>query len=135
MADTLNPTSVLDLAGCEYVLLTTYTQDGRAKPSPVWVAGDGDALVVTTTAQTWKVRRARREPRVTLAACDVRGRPRGGPVDGIALVVEDEYVARVTRAVQGKYGWQMRVATVVDWARRHRGGPLVGIVIRDVQTP
>lgn len=124
------PASVLDLADREYVLLTTYTRDGRAKPTPVWVARDGDALVVTTDADAWKVRRVRHEPRVTLAACDLRGRPRGAPVDGVAVVVGREHMARVDAALLRKYGWRLQ-ATVLLGRLRRSTAPRAGIVVRD----
>lgn len=133
MADTANPTSVHDLGGCEYVLLTTYTKDGRAKPTPVWAAPDGDALVVYTSGDAWKLRRVRNTPAVTLAACDARGNPRGGPVDGVAVAVDGELVDRVESALRRKYGWKYRLLAL---GRRFvpvttAGGP-AGIVVRDV---
>ena len=124
------PTSVLDLADREYVLLTTYTRDGRAKPTPVWAARDGDALVVVTGADAWKVRRVRHEPHVTLAACDMRGRPRGAPVDGVAVVVGDEHMPRVHAALLATYGWKMRLTLLMERLRRG-GEPRAGIVVRD----
>jgi len=128
--DATNPTSVSDLADCEYVLLTTYTRDGRAKPTPVWAALDGDALVVTTFDTTWKVRRIRADPRVTLAACTARGHPRGAPVDGVAVVVGEEHVPRVMAALRDKYGWKLRLAEAVDRLSRRSAGR-VGLVVRD----
>lgn len=129
MPDAANPVSVADLAGCEYVLLTTYTKDGTAKPTPVWAAPDGDALVVTTTDSTWKVKRVRNQPRVTLAACDVRGRPRGAPLDGVAVVVGEEHMRRVDRALRAKYGWKMRLTELAG--RLGRSVTRAGIVVRD----
>ena len=130
----LTPGSVLDLADAEYVLLTTYTSDGRPKPTPMWAALDGDALVVTTEADSWKVRRARATPRVTLAACDARGNPLGSPVEGLALVVTDRLWERVEAAVVAKYGWKHRVIQLVRRFRRRPGGG-AGLVIRDVPPP
>jgi len=131
VTDPAAPTSVLDLAGCPYVLLTTYDREGRARPTPVWAARDGEALVVTTTAQAWKVGRVERRPRITLARCDMRGRPRGAPVDGVAVVVRGPLARRVEAAMVAKYGWQMRLAALVGSLSRT---PVerVGIVIRDV---
>lgn len=131
MADHRSPTSVHDLADSEYVLLTTYTSDGRAKPTPVWAARDGDALVVVTDADAWKVRRVAVEPRVTIAACDMRGNPRGGPVDGVAVVVDGALVERVEVALRRKYGWKMGAVDLMG-RLRPRGGPRVGLVVRDV---
>ncbi len=131
MPDAAAPASVADLAGSEYVLLTTYTRDGTAKPTPVWAAPDGDALVVTTTEQTWKVRRVRNQPRVTLAACDMRGHPRGAPVDGVAVVVGAEHMPRVDRALRAKYGWKLGLTELLGRLGRSRA-TRVGIVVRDV---
>lgn len=133
-----DPTSVLDLDDAEYVLLTTYTQDGRAKPTPVWAAVDGDALVVYTDHDAWKVRRIANDPRVTVAVCDARGHPRSSPLDGLAVVVEDDaLVARVTAAIRRKYGWKMRLAERAEQARallsRGATGRRVGVVVRDAR--
>lgn len=133
MSDAQNPTSVLDLAGCEYVLLTTYTADGRAKPTPVWAARDGDALVAYSDVDAWKVRRVRRTPRVTLAACDGRGRPRGAPVDGVAVVVDGRLAERVDVALVAKYGWKKRAIDLVNRVRHRSDGATVGIVVRDAR--
>ena len=37
-----------DVAKAKYILLTTFTKDGRPKPTPIWAAPDGDRLVVIT---------------------------------------------------------------------------------------
>lgn len=130
MPDPADATSVADLADSEYVLLTTYRRDGTPRPTPVWAALDGDALVVTTTESTWKVRRVRARPRVTVAACDVRGHPRGAPVEGVAVVVGAEHMPRVDRALLAKYGWKMRLTQLLGRLGRSRAAR-VGIVVRD----
>ena len=43
-----------DIAGSEYILLTTFTKDGRPKPTPIWAAPDGDGLIVITQEKSWK---------------------------------------------------------------------------------
>lgn len=129
MATARHPRSVHDLSGTSYVLLTTFTRDGRPKSTPVWAAPDGDALVVVTDADAWKVRRVRRRPDALVAACDARGRRRGDDVPASVVVVEGpDLLARVTDALQRKYGWQMRVARLLG---RTSPGRRVGLVIRD----
>ncbi len=64
-----------DVAKSKYVLLTTFTKDGRPKPTAIWAAPDGDRLLVITEEDAWKVKRIRNTPRVTLAMCDMRGKP------------------------------------------------------------
>lgn len=36
------------IAKSDYLLLTTFTKDGRPKPTPVWAAAEGDRLLVIT---------------------------------------------------------------------------------------
>ena len=54
------------LAAEKYVLLTTFRKDGRAVPTPVWAVRDGDALAVWTVSDAGKVKRIRRDGRVTV---------------------------------------------------------------------
>ena len=37
-----------DVARSKYLLLTTFTNDGRPKPTAVWGARDGDKLLIIT---------------------------------------------------------------------------------------
>ena len=64
-----------EVAKSDYILLTTFTKDGRPKPTAIWAVPEGDRLVAITQEQSWKVKRIRNTPRVTMAACDMRGNP------------------------------------------------------------
>jgi uncharacterized protein len=46
----------------QFVSLTTFRPSGAPVATPVWVARDGDALVVTTAVDTGKLRRLRHDP-------------------------------------------------------------------------
>ena len=81
-------------------------------PTPVWVARDGDALVVTTPAASGKVKRLRSNPQVELVPCSRRGRVRDGasPVAGTAEIVGDEeHARRLTDSLRRKYGVEFRL--------------------------
>jgi len=91
-----------------YISLVTYRRDGRAVATPVWHAEREGRLYVFTEAASGKVKRLRREPKVRLARCDVRGRLRGDWWAGRARVVEDAKTERAAyAALRAKYGWQM----------------------------
>ena len=75
-----------DIAGSEYILLTTFTKDGRPKPTPIWAAPDGNGLIAITQGKSWKVKRIRNTPRVTIAKCDRRGKPLGEAIEAVAQV-------------------------------------------------
>ena len=51
------PATFADIAKSEYILLTTFTKDGRPKPTAVWAPPDGDRLLVITQEKSWKVKR------------------------------------------------------------------------------
>lgn len=78
------------LAEETYVSLTTLKRSGEAVSTPVWVMGLGDGrLAISTGADSWKVKRARRDPRVMLQPCDRRGNvtPGSNASTGTAEVV------------------------------------------------
>ncbi|HEX7662619.1 MAG TPA: PPOX class F420-dependent oxidoreductase [Pseudonocardiaceae bacterium] len=58
------------LAASRYVLLTTFRKDGRAVPTPVWAARDGQDLVIWTAANTGKIKRLRNNGTVEVSPCD-----------------------------------------------------------------
>ena len=90
-----------------YVNLATFRRDGREVRTPVWVAHDGEELVVYTNGRSGKAKRIRREGRVRLAACDARGRLRGEWVEGRARLRDDPGARdRGLAALRRKYGWQ-----------------------------
>jgi uncharacterized protein len=97
-------TTFAKLFNARYVLLTTFTKDGRPKPTPIWVAPDGDRLLVITEADSWKVRRIRNTPRVTLAVCDMRGKPHSEPVEARAAILDKSETENVYRAIGKRYG-------------------------------
>ncbi|MDS1112997.1 PPOX class F420-dependent oxidoreductase [Gordonia westfalica] len=113
----------------KYVNLTTYRKDGTPVTSPLWAALDGDRLVMWTVADSWKVKRLRRDPRVVVQACDVRGRKLfGEPVTGTAEVLDDAGSDRVKQAIADKYGLFGRISLIGSKIRRGRHGS-VGIAI------
>ena len=93
-----------EVSKARYILLTTFTKDGRPKPTAVSVAPDGDRLLVHTEEDSWKVKRIRNTPRVTVAVCDMRGRPKGEPVEAVAKVLDKAEAADVQRAITKRYG-------------------------------
>jgi PPOX class probable F420-dependent enzyme len=105
-----------DIAKAKYILLTTFTKDGTPKPTAIWAAPDGDRLLVITEQDSWKVRRIRNTPRVTVAVCDPRGNPKSDPVEAVARVLDKSEAPDVRRAINKRYGvlgWLFGVYTKV----------------------
>jgi PPOX class probable F420-dependent enzyme len=123
------PATFDDVSKAKYVLLTTFTKDGRPKPTPIWIARDGDRALVITEKNAWKVKRIRNTPRVTLAVCDMKGRVKGDPVEAVATVLDDSQTDDVYRAITKRYGIVGRVFSVFS-KLRGGAGRTVGLEIR-----
>ncbi len=97
------------LAKERHLSLTTFKRDGTTASTPVWVVtDDGRRLLVWSGANTWKVKRIRRDPRVRVAPCDARGRVRGDAVEGVARLLGAEAGGLVQPLLRRKYGLRKR---------------------------
>ena len=115
-------------ARAKYLLLTTFTKDGRPKPTAVWGVPDGDKLLIITDDGSWKAKRIRN----TSTGHDPRsGAPRpakGQPVEAVARMLPESRRDRVYDAVVKRYWWHALVVhpAFADprWHRQgaHRAG-------------
>jgi PPOX class probable F420-dependent enzyme len=113
-------TNTTDIASNKYVSLTTYTKDGTPKPLPVWIAELSDGrLGFTTSIDSWKVRRIKNTPTVTLRACDMRGNVAddAAEVSGQATVGSDEDFAQVQKMIKEKYGFAVTMIKALNSVR------------------
>ena len=63
------------------------------------------ALIAITQEQSWKVKRIRNTPRVTIAECDRGGKPKGEAVEATAAILPQVRQRRKTYDAIGKrYG-------------------------------
>jgi PPOX class probable F420-dependent enzyme len=97
------------LAGEKYLSITTFRRDGSEASTPVWFVSDDleRRLFVATGADTWKVRRIKRNAHVRVAGCSARGKVHGETVEGKARLVDEEELVR--RLQYEKYGFQKRL--------------------------
>ncbi len=118
-----------EVSKAQYVLLTTFTKDGRPKPTPIWIARDGDRALVITEKNSWKVKRIRNTPRVTLAVCDMRGNVKGETIEAVATVLDDSQTESVYQAINKRYGL---IGRIFNFFSKLRGGAkrTVGLEIR-----
>lgn len=97
-------TTFADIAGSEYILLTTFTKDGRPKPTAIWAVAEDDRLIAITQEQSWKVKRIRNTPRVTIAECDRGGTPKGESVEATATILDKSVNGHTYDAIGKRYG-------------------------------
>ncbi|MDT5179525.1 MAG: uncharacterized protein QOJ95_3723 [Mycobacterium sp.] len=120
------PVSFADVAKSEYILLTTFTKDGRPKPTAIWAAPKGDALIAITQEGSWKVKRIRNTPRVTIAECDRGGKPKGEPVEAVATVLDKSANGATYDAIGKRYGL---IGKVFNLFSKLRGGMTKNVTI------
>ena len=121
-------TATAALGAQRFVSLTTFKKDGSPVATPVWITRDGATLVVTTPAESYKVKRLRRDPRVLLVPCGRTGKVREGerPVEGTAEIVTDPAeTGRLTALVRRRYGLEYRVMMLVERVAARRQKPRV----------
>ena len=93
-----------ELANEEFVSITTFKRDGTPVSTPVWVVGENGNLLVISEAESWKVKRIRRDGHVRITPCSARGATRGEAVDAEATLDPD--TKTVEELLARKYGWQ-----------------------------
>ena len=101
----------------QFLSLTTFRRSGERVSTPMWVARDGDALIMFTPQASGKVKRLRNSPHVELRPCDRFGRVKDGvePVAGMAEVLTDEDSReRATGIIRRKYGLGYRVVMGIE---------------------
>ncbi len=83
---------------------------------------DGNRLLVWTVADAYKVRRLRRDPRVSLAICDARGNPKSAAVPGTGRVLDADGSAHARSVIARKYGLLGRIIVGASVVRRRPHG-------------
>ncbi|MGW0178335.1 PPOX class F420-dependent oxidoreductase [Nocardia sp. NPDC003345] len=91
------------VGSADYVLLTTFRKDGTPVATPLWVVAEEGKVYVWTVTDSWKVKRLRRNPEVTMQPCDYRGNPRGEVVRGTGRILDESGSEHVRTLIRRKY--------------------------------
>ncbi|GGK36908.1 PPOX class F420-dependent oxidoreductase [Nocardia camponoti] len=112
------------LADANYVQLTTFRKDGTPVATPVWAVARDGKLFVWTEAESWKVKRIRRNPAVTLQPCNARGALTEGTtaVPGTARILDSAETETVRKALQRKYWLLGPLLILASRIRRGKDG-------------
>lgn len=113
-----------------YVSLTTYRRDGTPVATPVWHVPTGNELLIVSEASSGKVKRIRRDGRVVVTACNIRGRvrPDAMSASGTARLLDEAGTAAAREALARRYlvsRWGNGLARLF---RRPRP-PMIGIAV------
>jgi len=92
-------------AGQKYLNLESVKRDGTPVQTPVWFAEEQGILYVYTLANAGKVKRIRRNSRIRIAPCTMRGTVIGPWVEAEATIVNATTAAHGHVLLRRKYGW------------------------------
>jgi len=98
-----NP-SLTQFKGHQYINVETYRKTGEAVATPVWFIELDGKLYVRTGAQSGKIKRIRRNPKVRVAPCDARGNLLGEWVAAQAHIVDEKTAETINQLLKKKYG-------------------------------
>jgi PPOX class probable F420-dependent enzyme len=109
--------TLASIADERFVSRTTFRKTGEGVPTPVWIARDGDALIVTTPDGTGKVKRLRNDDRVELRPSDRMGKVADdAPIVASRAEIVDTDEARVSqeRVFLAKYRLEYRIFMFIE---------------------
>lgn len=122
---------LLALGSERFVSLTTFRRSGVGVSTPVWIARDGDSLVVTTPAGSGKVKRLRNSSRVQLQPCNRMGKVAGGfsPIEASAQIQDDPAVIeRLGDVFLAKFRLEYRIFMFIE--RRTKDGQKQRVMLK-----
>ena len=117
-------TAMRAMAGGKYISVETFRRDGTAVATPMWFIAEDDGLepvfYLSTNADSFKIKRIRRTPRVRIAPCDLRGRVSGAWIEARAEVVGEPAHRRATKAFDRKYFPWKQAINLMSYVMRYR---------------
>ena len=96
----------------KYLNLESFKRDGTPVQTPVWFAEEQGVLYVYTLANAGKVKRIRRNSRIRLAPCTMRGQVTGPWVEAEATIVDATTAVHGHALLRQKYGWMKGIGDV-----------------------
>jgi uncharacterized protein len=116
----------LDLPG-KYLSLTTYRRNGTPVSTPVWFVEDEGRLFAITAADSYKVKRLRRNPAAMVAPCTASGKLKDEPIPAVVQFLPHAEWGRVDRLMAQKYRVdRILVLPLYRLVTRLRGKPVGG---------
>jgi uncharacterized protein len=107
-----------------YLSLESFRKNGQGVRTPVWFAGDPvngapQKLYVYSEADSGKAKRIRRNSRVRIAPCDMRGKLLGDWIEARAEIVAGEEAEQGIRLLNSKYmPWKQLLDSFATFKRR-----------------
>jgi PPOX class probable F420-dependent enzyme len=104
-----------------FINLESYRKDGTGVKTPVWFVEEGQHFYVRTVADSWKVKRIRKNPTVKVVPCRAQGQPVGEWVPAAVRQIDDpDRQKEIDQLFNRKYGLQKRMFDLMGKIRQHQ---------------
>ena len=90
----------------QYINLETYKKSGAAVRTPMWFVNYKGVTYVSTTGDSWKVKRLRNNSHVHIAPCDFMGHPNGEWIEAKANILNSNESEKANKLLKQKYDLQ-----------------------------
>lgn len=120
--------SLRNLGDERFVSLTTFRKTGVGVATTVWIARDGDALLVTTPQGSGKVKRLRNNPRVELRPCSRTGKVADDAPTAVGRAEILEETPALSSVFRKKFGLEYRLFMAIE--RRGKQGKRPRFILR-----
>jgi PPOX class probable F420-dependent enzyme len=96
--------------GARQALMVTFKRSGEPVPTPVnFGLSDNRRLVFRSEPHVAKVKRIRHDPHVRVCPCNLRGKPRGPVVEGLARILPESESERAHDALESNWRPEMKL--------------------------
>ncbi len=109
---------VSQLVGQKHLAIESYRKSGEAVRTPVWFIEKDGTLFVRTDGDTGKAKRIRGNPRIRIAPCTMRGKPKGDWINAEAQFAGEEEAEKAYKLLKEKYGMQYRLIRFIEKFQR-----------------
>jgi PPOX class probable F420-dependent enzyme len=109
--------------------VSTFRRSGAAVATPLWFGWTDRGIAIVTPANAGKVRRLRRETRVTVAPCRGQGNVTGSTAAGRARILAGSEATAALRLIAKRYPVPR---LLLELTMRRRGGGLDPVYIEIV---
>jgi hypothetical protein len=127
----------MSIADEKYIAVGTFKRDGNPVTTTCWITELEDGKVgFWTSSDTFKYKRLKNDPRITVQASDGRGRAKGGAAvltGTAALFTEGSEFDEIQRRIRKKYGVMVHITRSLAVVANIRKGKFhygdVGVVV------
>jgi uncharacterized protein len=91
------------IRGQKYISLTSFRKSGVPVATPVWFGEEDGKLYVMTRNDMGKTKRVRKNPKVLVAPCTIRGHLTGPEFSASARILPPEDFGRARKTLTRKY--------------------------------